>query len=274
MKEFTVKKQEKLKNFTDNTYPQGSFFFNTLLKKKDIRINGVKTDRDVLLRVGDRVTYYTTSAQESKTAFSVIYRDENILVIDKESGVNAEAVFYTLSDAEECYFIHRLDRNTAGLMIFARTKVAEESLLSAFRKREVKKIYHAICVGIFRRNAGMLTAYLQKDPNAALVRASAERGKGEKIVTEYRVMKSEGGLSYVEVVLHTGKTHQIRAHMAYIGHPVLGDGKYGDEEANKRYNLTRQQLIAKQLSFSFPFGDPLFYLNGKIFLSPRNLPSF
>lgn len=274
MKEFIVTKDEKLKNFTDNTYPQGSFYFNALLKKKDIRINGVKTEKDVFLHAGDKVTYYTTPAQESKTAFYEIFRDENAIVVDKESGVNSEAVFSALLQAENgrAYFIHRLDRNTAGLMIFARNERAEKELLNAFRARMIEKIYHAICGGVFRKEQDVLTAYLRKDPNASLVRVSDKKGEGERIVTEYRLLQREKGLNYVEISLHTGKTHQIRAHMAHVGCPVLGDCKYGDEELNKRYKLTRQQLIAKQLVFSFPAESPLVSLNGKIFRSARELP--
>ena len=93
MKEFTADREQTLKEFTDNTYAQGSFFWNYLLRRKDIRVNGRKTGENVLLRAGDRVAYYLTPAQEEKTAFSVVYRDENILVADKESGVNSEAVF-------------------------------------------------------------------------------------------------------------------------------------------------------------------------------------
>ena len=88
MKEFTADREQTLKEFTDNTYAQGSFFWNYLLRRRDIRVNGRKTGENVLLRAGDRVAYYLTPAQEEKPAFSVVYRDENILVADKESGVN------------------------------------------------------------------------------------------------------------------------------------------------------------------------------------------
>lgn len=271
MKEFTVKNPDTLKKFTDNTYPQGSFYFNALLKKKDIRVNGVKTDKDIPLHAGDRITYYTTSAQESRSAFHILYEDENIWVVDKDSGVNAEGVFNTLLQNGECYFIHRLDRNTAGLMVFARTKTAEASLLAVFRDHTLKKVYHAICIGTFKKDSDILTAYLTKNAETSLVRVSDKRGDGEKILTEYTLLRRENGLNYVEITLHTGKTHQIRAHMAHIGCPVLGDMKYGDKTLNKRYNRTRQCLVAKRLCFSFPENSPLSYLNGKIFISDHSV---
>lgn len=264
MKEFYVSQPDTLKKFTDNTYPQGSFYFNILLKNKDIRINGKKTGQDLPVQKGDVVAYYTTPEQESKSAFTVLYQDENVLVIDKESGVNSEAVFSVLSAGQECYFIHRLDRNTQGLMIFAKNKQSEHCLLAAFKEKKVEKVYHAVCVGKFKRRADVLQAYLQKDPRTSTVKVSLSP-KGEKIVTEYRVLRNDGELNDVEIILHTGKTHQIRAHMAFNGTPVLGDTKYGDKELNARYRKTRQCLVAKKLTL---FADePLSYLAGREFLS-------
>lgn len=264
MKEFVVTKDDTLKKFTDNVYPQGSFYFQILLKKKDIRVNGKKVSKDVPVCAGDRVTYYTTPVQEAKTAFSACYEDENVLVVDKESGVNSEAVFSALSEKEPVYFIHRLDRNTQGLMIFAKTPSAEACLLSAFRERKAEKIYQAVCVGKFAQSSGVLHAYLSKESKTSTVTVSSSP-RGERIVTEYRVLSSKGELNDVEIVLHTGKTHQIRAHMAFNGTPVLGDGKYGDKAANARYNKTRQCLVAQRLTLFA--GGALSYLDGKTFSS-------
>lgn len=269
MKEFTVKTADNLKNFTDNTYPQGSFYLNALLKKKDVRVNGVKVDKNVRLQAGDKVTYYTTPAQEAKSAFYPVYEDENVIIIDKESGVNSEAVYTTLVQEKECYFIHRLDRNTQGLMIFAKNKRAEEELLFAFKEKKIDKIYHAVCTGVFKKNADILTAYLKKNADSSTVEISPKSSGGVKIITEYKILKRENGLNYVEITLHTGKTHQIRAHMAYVGCPVLGDTKYGDKAQNQRYNLTRQCLIAKRLILHTE--GVLAYLNGRKFTSKFNL---
>ncbi len=269
MKEFTVQNADTLKNFTDNTYPQGSFYFNALLKKKDVRVNGVKIDKNVPLKKGDRVTYYTSPVQEAKSAFYSLFEDENIIVIDKESGVNSEAVFSVLSEEKECYFIHRLDRNTQGLMIFAKNKESEKELLSAFKARKIEKIYHALCGGVFQKETDVATAYLKKNAQNSTVEISENPTYGVKIITEYKLLKRENGLNYVEVILHTGKTHQIRAHMAYMGYPVLGDTKYGDKAQNSRYNLTRQRLIAKRMVLHA--ANLLSYLNGKEFVSKFNL---
>ncbi len=110
-------------------------------------------------------------------------------------------------------------------------------------------------------------AYLCKDETAARVRVSA-RG-GTPIATEYEVLEERGECSLLRVVLHTGKTHQIRAHLAYLGHPVVGDEKYGDAAYNKQIHATRQKLLSKSLSLETE--GSLAYLNGKIFVSPKNL---
>ena len=269
MKKFTVNEKQTLKTFTDNVYPQGSFAFPRLLRARDIRVNGKKTGENILLREGDEVVYYTTLREESVPAYETVYEDENVLVADKYAGVNSEALYFALSQKGETYFIHRLDRNTAGLMIFAKNKRAEAELLRAFRERRVQKIYLALCFGKFAKGVDMLCGYLVKDEKAARVRVYSKPREGaEKIETEYCVLNGDGELSMVEIVLHSGKTHQIRAHMAFIGHPVAGDEKYGDEARNKKYGVKRQLLVAKTLRLQTERGARLFK-RAKFFLAVR-----
>lgn len=263
MKKFTVTQNSTLKEFTDATYPQGSFAFSALLKKGDIRVNGVKTKTNCKVSAGDEVIYYTTSAQEDKPSHTVVYEDENILVADKFSGVSSEALFCELGAYKP---VHRLDRNTCGLIVLAKNAAAEEALISAFKERRADKIYLCFAKNNFKAKSAVLTAYISKNAEESKVRVYSSPAEGRiKIVTEYEVQKEYGDYALVKVTLHTGKTHQIRAHLGYIGCPVLGDNKYGDEELNKKYRAARQILVAHDLSFNL--SGELSYLNVKQFSS-------
>ena len=264
MKKFIADENTTLKKFTDNVYPQASLCFKTLLKAREIRVNRVKVSSDVPLKKGDEIEYYLTPSQENRTCFAIVYEDDNVLLVDKESGVNSEAIF----SATGYYGVHRLDRNTEGLLLLAKTKEAEAELICAFRERRVEKIYHALVLGRMPKRHAVEEAYLKKDEKSALVTIS-RKPIGEKIVTEYEVIEERGDCSLLKITLHTGKTHQIRAHLAFLGHPVVGDEKYGDSDSNKKMHATRQKLIAKQLTL-FTNGA-LSYLNGKTFFSEKNL---
>lgn len=266
MKKFLVQRAQSLRDFTDETYPQGSFAFSRLLREREVRVNGERVGKNVPLAAGDEVTYFTSPKEEARPFYREVYRDENILVADKFAGVNAEGLYYALRGECGARFIHRLDRNTSGLMAFALNDGAEQELLSAFRERRAEKIYEALCFYPFQKQAETLTAYLKKDEKSAHVRVFSRPCPGaERIRTEYAVKENFGEYSRVEIRLHSGKTHQIRAHMAFIGHPVVGDEKYGDEALNKKYRVARQVLVAKKLSFRF--AGELSYLNGRVFES-------
>lgn len=267
MKEFTVREDTTLKTFTDNFYAQASFCFRTLLKAREIRVNGARVSADMPLKQGDIVRYFLTPKQESRAAFSVVYEDGNVIVADKESGVNSEAVFSALGERGETYFIHRLDRNTAGLLVFAKNAEAEGELLSAFRDRRVEKIYLARVVGCPKEKHAVCTAYLKKDAAVSRVRVSS-KPVGEKIITEYEVVEG-GETSLLRVTLHTGKTHQIRAHLAFLGFPIVGDEKYGDGAYNRAHNAVRQKLVAKRLTLHC--AGALAYLDGRTFLSSHEV---
>ena len=270
MKTFHTNTATNLRDFTDGVFPQGAFCLNVLLKNKDVKVNGVRVNKNVPLQAGDEVVYYTTPKQESKPSHEKIYEDDEVYVADKFSGVASEGLFSELCERGGFYAVHRLDRNTQGLIIFAKNRGAEEELLSAFKERRVHKTYIALCKDNFKRDAATLTAYLKKDEKNSVVKIyDGETSGAAKIVTEYKVLQRRGDIALVEIKLHTGKTHQIRAHTAHIGCPVLGDEKYGDSALNKKYSLTRQCLVAKRLSFEL--NGKLAYLNDKQFESSFDL---
>lgn len=266
MKSFTVTGNCDLKSFTGAVYPQGSFCLAALLRDKDIKVNGVRTGRNVQLKKGDEVIYYTTPKQEAMPSHYAVYEDNNVYVADKLSGVETEGLLSELCGKGEFYAVHRLDRNTQGIIIFAKNKQAEEELIAVFRDRRCRKTYLAKCKDNFKKQSGVLTAYLQKDAEKSEVKIYDEPRKGAaEIVTEYRVISSADGIADVEIVLHTGRTHQIRAHMAYIGCPVLGDEKYGDKAMNNKFGLKRQRLVSKSLQTD---ADGIIgYLKGRAFQS-------
>lgn len=272
MKIFRVSKETNLKDFTDCVFPQGGFCLAALLRGKDIKVNGVRAGKNVKLSCGDEVVYYTSPRQEAMPSHLTVYEDENIYIADKFSGVSTEGLLSELSSCGEFYAVHRLDRNTQGLIVFAKNKPAEGELLRAFKERKVHKKYIALCKNRFKKDADKMTAYLKKDEKNSLVKISPNACGGAEIITEYRVLKRSGDVALAEITLHTGRTHQIRAHFAYIGCPVLGDGKYGDSAFNKKYSLARQQLISKHLLFDL--GGGLSYLNGRVFESCFDFSDF
>lgn len=270
MKTFYVTEDTNLKDFTDSVYPQGSFCLAVLLRKRDIKVNGARVGKSVCLKRGDEVIYYTTPAQEDKPSHITVYEDENIYIADKHSGVSSEGLFSELKATGEFYAVHRLDRNTQGLIVYAKTKISEGSLLSAFRDGRVRKTYIALCKNSFERKSGLLKDYLLKDEKKGEVKIfSSPRAGAVSAVTEYEVLEDRGDIALVKIILHTGRTHQIRAHMAYVGCPVLGDEKYGDEELNKKYSAKRQRLISKYLKIEAD--GELSYLKGRTFESSFTL---
>ena len=270
MKKFTAENDTNLKDFTDAVYPQGSFCRAALLREKDIKVNGVRVSKNINLHAGDEVAYYTSPKQESMPSHEKVFEDENIYIADKFSGVSFEGLLSELSQSGNFYGVHRLDRNTQGLIVFAKTKGAESELLSGFEKRLISKSYIALCKNSFKNKSASLTAYLLKDEKKGEVKIyPAPVQGGVTIKTDYTVLEERGDIALVKIVLHTGRTHQIRAHTAYIGCPVLGDTKYGDKALNEKYGAKRQWLVAKYLKFNLEGG--LAYLNGKTFESSFSL---
>ncbi|MBO5285347.1 MAG: RluA family pseudouridine synthase [Clostridia bacterium] len=248
----------------------------TLLAKKDIKVNGARVGKDVSLKIGDTVTVYApdTAVKSVKLSdlFSIIYQDDNILVVNKFKGVNSDTVYdKLLSSFTEVYYIHRLDLNTDGIMVFAKNKRSEEELLFGFKNKTFNKYYLALVYGAFDKPQDVLTDYLIKDKDASKVFITKKSDKGSKIITSYKTLKKGRDTSLVEVELLTGKTHQIRAHLAFYGHFIIGDGKYGQSSVNNALGIKKQQLSSYKLTLNFTKEDYLYYLNGKTFTVDKDI---
>ena len=234
-----------------------------LFKKKDVRLEDRKLSGDEYAFAGQEITVFVL--EEPSRRFKVFFEDENIAIVEKEQEIEVQG---TNSIEEQLGYkaVHRIDRNTKGLVIFAKNKESEELLLDAIKKRKIQKKYLAEVVGSTGFKGETFTAYLLKDSEKAQVKIFKNRVKGAvEIKTIFRTLKNTATTSLVEAELITGKTHQIRAHLAYLGHPIIGDGKYGRNEDNKKFKQRYQNLTCYYLKMSGLSGT-LEYLNNREFM--------
>ncbi len=260
----------KLINYAYTAFPLlPDYVIKNAFKKKDVKLNDVRCTLDTQTVANAQVKLYTPF----KATLSVVYEDENILLIDKPVGISSEddmrGGMHVLSvlqkeRGKDIALCHRLDNQTSGILALAKNKQSEEALLEAFKARTVEKKYVCVVRGTMRPLEDVKEAYLVKDALHKKVRVVSHNVPDSKYIqTGYRVLQTGDNVSHLEITLYTGRTHQIRAHMAYLAHPVLGDDVYGDRAFNKKNKASRLYLCSNSLTFHTQ--GMLAYLNGKCF---------
>ena len=306
MKEFTINKNDagqRVDKFITKAVPSlPKNLIYKYIRIKRIKVNGKRCEISTKLCEGDIMQLYINDeffeGKDSKYAFlsapcdiDIVYEDENILLVNKKSGLvvheDESGTGDTLINRITHYLYNkkeydpekessfapalcnRIDRNTSGIVICAKTAEALRILNQKVKDREIKKKYLCITVGIPKKKEAELKAFMIKDESTKTVTVfDKPNDKTKTMITKYKVLKEnkEDGLALLEVDLITGRTHQIRAHLAHEGYPLLGDGKYGSNRINKAFGIKTQALCSYCLRFEFKTdAGALSYLNGKEF---------
>lgn len=264
---------KRLDSFLHEKLPEFSRSrLQTWIKQERVLVSGQSTRASYMLRGGETISVAPADlpplkAQPEELPLTVLYHDPDVIVVDKPAGMVVHAGaghatgtlvnallhhFGTLSNASgndlRPGIVHRLDRDTSGVLVVARTDKAHHALANQFRNREVEKIYLALVCGRMKQLEGRITLPVARDP-VRRTRMTTKVASGRPAITSYRVIERFEKFSFLEVRIGTGRTHQIRVHLASLGHPIFGDRLYG---APAESSLNRFFLHAHRLSFASP----------------------
>lgn len=230
--------------------------FYKALRKRDVKINGKRISENTVVREGDIIEAYIPFKQDAEKGYKILYQNEYLLIVDKKQGIpvtedrNHE---FSLLDrlsrdfGQEFTLCHRIDRNTGGIVVLSKRKEYADTIKNALNTRCCEKIYHCLVSGNAASLVGIQKAWHFKDraKNRVYIYA-APRKYAKEILTEIKSVEydSQSNTSVLEISLITGRTHQIRAHLAFLGFPILGDGKYGSNAVNEKYGYRYQALWA------------------------------
>lgn len=263
----------RLENYLARALPLlPSHVIRDAFKNRDVKMNGIRVGRDAAAEAGADILLYTDFLAE----IPVVYEDDRILLLNKPAGISCgedlrggmtvlTLLYQKAAGKYTPRLCHRLDHLTAGLLLLCKDDESEALLREMFENRQVEKGYQCLVRGEMRPPAALKEAYLVKDAQQAKVRIVSHSTPGAlPIATQYETLSFDGILSRLRVILHTGRTHQIRAHMAFLSHPLLGDDRYGDRELNRRLkSVGSLKLCATELTLH-PEGS-LRNLDGKSF---------
>lgn len=284
MNDFRVNEEaagERLDRFVHGELPGHSrAFLQKLVESGHVTVNGRADKPSYRVRVGDAITVEIPPPRPLETQAEVIpldvlFEDADLVVVNKPAGmvVHPAAGNYTgtlvnallhhcrgklagIGGVERPGIVHRLDKGTGGCIVVAKTDIAHQSLVTQFKSHTVRKVYRAVCWGRLARVTGRIETAIGRSARDRK-KMSARAPRGRAALTDYRVLKQLDDRALVELRIHTGRTHQIRVHMAHIGHPIVGDATYGRVPA-KEISVARPLLHAYKLGFAHPrTGEPL-----------------
>lgn len=237
----------------------------TMLKNKDIKINGTRVHEDKALNIGDKVECFLNKKLNEKLVVDYVYEDDNIVILVKPRDIETCGQM-GLEGKLNLFAVHRLDRNTEGLIIMSKKKELLEPLKQIFKENLVIKKYICEVVGRIEFKNQTKKAFLFKDAKKSQVYIYDTFKKGcQEIITNFNTLYLGRDTSIIECELITGKTHQIRAHLAHLGHAILGDRKYGKKEDNKKFKEKNQKLFCFEICFKKIMQNELSYLSFKEF---------
>lgn len=270
-KEITANKQDKVLNIISKSEISYATA-NKCLRKKDVRVDNKKISENIVVFPGQTITIFLQEDAllvDEKKFYEIVFEDENVAIINKKSGIevtsqseNSVEKMLNKNPQKKYYALNRLDRNTEGLVIFAKSKNNLEILKKSMKNNEINKFYLANVVGNPPWETKNAISFLIKDDEKSEVKIfDSPRKDAVKIQTNLTVInRSSGGTTIVMAEIHNGKTHQIRAQLAHLGFPIIGDGKYGKNIDNKKFKEKTQKLTSFKIIFKIK-DEKLKYLN-------------
>jgi 23S rRNA pseudouridine1911/1915/1917 synthase len=270
-------KGRRLDQFLKSELPGHSrAFLQKLIEQQDVLVNGKPGKASYKVRAGDRISVEIPpprplEAKPEMIALEILFEDDDLIVLNKPAGLvvhpGAGNPDHTLVNAllHHCRgslsgiggvqrpgIVHRLDKGTTGCLVVAKTDLAHQSLVAQFKSRATRKIYRALCWGTFEKASDHIETVIGRSLRNRR-KMSARVPRGRAALTDYRILNQLGEFALVELTIHTGRTHQIRVHMAHIGHPVVGDAVYGHARAGEeKISVARPLLHAYKLGFTHP----------------------